>query len=78
MMSVKTLQSCSEDALTDTPTRERGQWLGDAVAVGMETISVVFNDLSLIRRGLVQAAYCQREDGMVAGLYPGQNTYVSS
>ena len=28
MMGVRTLQSCSEDALTDTPTRERGQWLG--------------------------------------------------
>jgi alpha-L-rhamnosidase len=78
LMSVNTLQACCEDALTDTPTRERGQWLGDAVAVGMETISVSFNDLSLIRRSLVQAAYCRREDGLAAGLYPGQNTYVSS
>lgn len=77
-MSVNTLRACSEDALTDTPTRERGQWLGDAVAVGMETTSVSFNDLRLIRRSLVQAAYCRREDGLAAGLYPGQNMYVSS
>lgn len=77
-MGVSTLQACSEDALTDTPTRERGQWLGDAVAVGLETLSVSFGDLSLIRRSLIQAAQCSRSDGMVAGLYPGQNLYLSS
>ncbi len=78
LMGLHTLQACSEDALTDTPTRERGQWLGDAVAVGMETLSVSFGDLSLIRRGLLQASHCRSPEGMVSGLYPGQNGYLSS
>lgn len=77
-MGVTTLQSCSEDALTDTPTRERGQWLGDAVAVGMETLSIGFGDLALIRRSLEQAAQCSQPDGMIAGCYPGQVIPVSS
>ncbi|GAA3413707.1 hypothetical protein ACFFNY_32355 [Paenibacillus hodogayensis] len=75
---VETLQSCSEDALTDTPTRERGQWLGDAVAVGMETLSVAYGDLNLIRRSLEQAALCRFDDGMIVGCYPGQIIPVSS
>lgn len=78
MMGMHTLRACSEDALTDTPTRERGQWLGDAVAVGMETLSVSFGDLTLIRRGLLQAAYCRSPEGLVCGLYPGQNGFLSS
>ncbi|WP_164821456.1 alpha-L-rhamnosidase-related protein [Paenibacillus koleovorans] len=77
-LGVETLQSCSEDALTDTPTRERGQWLGDAVAVGVETLSVAYGDLSLIRRSLEQAALCRRDDGMIVGCYPGQIIPVSS
>ncbi|MBO9610289.1 MAG: family 78 glycoside hydrolase catalytic domain [Paenibacillaceae bacterium] len=75
---VETLQACSEDALTDTPTRERGQWLGDAVAVGMETLGVAYGDLSLIRRSLEQAALSRRDDGMIMGCYPGQIIPVSS
>lgn len=75
---VETLRSCSEDALTDTPTRERGQWLGDAVAVGMETLGVAYGDLSLIRRSLEQAALSRRDDGMIMGCYPGQIIPVSS
>ncbi|MCU6709129.1 hypothetical protein M6D81_10440 [Paenibacillus sp. J5C_2022] len=77
-MCVETLQSCSEDALTDTPTRERGQWLGDAVAVGMEVLEAAYGDLSLIRRSLEQAVLCRRDDGMIPGCYPGQIIPVSS
>ncbi len=77
-MCVETLQSCSEDALTDTPTRERGQWLGDAVAVGLEVMGAAYGDLTLIRRSLEQAALCRRSDGMIVGCYPGQIIPVSS
>jgi alpha-L-rhamnosidase len=77
-MSVDTLQSCSEDALTDTPVRERGQWMGDAVAVGLETMAIAYGDMSLIKRGLRQAAQCKRGDGLIPALYPGQHIYLSS
>lgn len=73
-----TLRACSEDALVDTPTRERGQWTGDAAVVGLEATSVVYGDLSLIRRSLRQAAACRRADGPIAGMCPGQDVYVTS
>ncbi len=75
---VRTLRACAEDAITDCPTRERGQWLGDVVNVGLATAAVAYPDLRLLRRGLVQAAECARPDGMVASLYPGHRTYLSS
>lgn len=75
---VETHRACAEDALTDNPTRERGQWAGDVVTVGMDIAAVAFNDLRLCRRGLVQAAQCARHDGLVAGMYPGQGIFLTT
>ena len=70
-VGVETYRACSEDALTDNPTRERGQWLGDAATVGLHIAAVAYHDLRLARRSLVHAAHCARADGLVAGLTPG-------
>jgi len=75
---VDTHRACAEDALTDTPTRERGQWAGDVVTVGMEIAGVAFADLRLCRRGLHQCAQSARADGLVAGMCPGQDIYLST
>jgi len=75
---VETHRACAEDALTDTPTRERGQWAGDVVTVGMEIAGVAFADLRLCRRGLHQCAQSARADGLVAGMCPGQDIYLST
>ncbi|HEY0827769.1 MAG TPA: family 78 glycoside hydrolase catalytic domain [Bacilli bacterium] len=75
---VNTMHACSEDALVDTPVRERGQWVGDAVTSGMDSLHISFGDLSLVRRGLLQASYCSREDGLAAALHPCQMTYIGS
>lgn len=74
---VETLKSCSEDAIIDNPTRERGQWTGD-LTIGLDTTSVAFNDLALCKRGLIQSAQCARNDGLVSGMSPGQNIFISS
>lgn len=75
-VGVETYRSCTEDALIDNPTRERGQWVGDVASVGMAISSVAFHDLRLCRRALVQAAQCPREDGLVAGMSPGGCVYL--
>lgn len=75
---VETYKACSEDALIDNPTRERGQWLGDVGIVGIEIGAAAFSDLSIIRRGLVQSAQCADEAGLVAGLCPGGEAFMSS
>ena len=77
-VGVATHLACSEDSLADNPTRERGQWAGDVVGVGMDVAAVAFSDLRLFRRGLVQCAECARDDGMVAGLCPGGVAYLST
>lgn len=77
-MGVETLRSCCEDAVIDTPTRERGQWIGDAAAIGMEILGVSFGELDLIRRSLQQASYRRRDDGLAAGLCPGQEAYLTT
>ena len=69
LAGVETYRACSEDAIIDNPTRERGQWTGDAV-VGMETASVAYDDLRLARRALVSAVRGARTDGLVSGLTP--------
>lgn len=76
LTGVETYRACAEDALIDNPTRERGQWTGDVVTVGMEIASAAYADLRLCRRGLVQSAQCAREDGMIAGLCPGGACYL--
>jgi len=75
---IETYRACAEDALTDNPTRERGQWVGDVASVGSAIASVAYHDLRLCRRALVQAALCAREDGLVAGLMPGGRIYMST
>jgi hypothetical protein len=77
-VGVETHRACSEDALTDNPTRERGQWAGDVVTVGMDIAAAGFNDLRMCRRGLVQCAQSARDDGLVAGMCPGQNIFLST
>ncbi len=72
---IETYRACSEDAITDNPTRERGQWTGDAF-VGMETASVAYTDLRLARRSLVQAVQRARSDGMVSALSPGMEEFA--
>jgi hypothetical protein len=74
---IETLRGCAEDAVIDNPTRERGQWAGD-VAVGLEIAACGFDDLRLLRRGLVQCAQSARDDGLVAGMCPGQNIFLST
>lgn len=75
-VGVETYRACSEDALTDNPTRERGQWLGDAAGVGIEIAAVSYHDLSLIRRSLVQAVQSSRKDGLVAGMSTGDPIFL--
>ncbi|MBP9912365.1 MAG: hypothetical protein KBF26_03045 [Opitutaceae bacterium] len=77
-VGVETHRACAEDAITDNPTRERGQWAGDVVTVGMDVAAVAFADLRLCRRSLVQCAQCAREDGIVAGLCPGGVGYLTT
>ncbi len=78
LTGVETYRACTEDALVDNPTRERGQWTGDVVSAGLGIASVAYADLRLCRRGLVQSAWCARGDGMVAGLCPGGAAYLST
>ncbi|MFI4911993.1 MAG: hypothetical protein ACIAQZ_10045 [Sedimentisphaeraceae bacterium JB056] len=75
---IVTFKACTEDAVTDNPTRERGQWTGDVVSVGMEIARVGFKDLSIFKRALIQAAQSRNKEGLVAGMSPGASIYVSS
>ena len=77
-VGVETYRACSEDALVDNPTRERGQWTGDVVTVGMDICSVAYADLAPLRRGLVQSAWCARTDGLISGMCPGGLIFLSS
>lgn len=77
-VGIETHRACTEDAITDNPTRERGQWTGDVVTVGMDIAAAAFGDLRLCRRSLVQCALCARDDGMVAGLCPGGTAFLTT
>ncbi|MCF7864735.1 MAG: hypothetical protein K9L89_08100 [Kiritimatiellales bacterium] len=77
-VGVETLRSCSEDAITDNPTRERGQWLGDAVGAGMDILAVSYADMRPLRRGLLQAAQCAGGDGMIPAIFPGTRAFLPS
>ena len=77
-VGVETLRSCSEDVITDNPTRERGQWLGDAVGAGMDILACSYSDMRPLKRGLIQAAQCAGEDGMVPAVFPGTRTFLPS
>lgn len=77
-VGIETLRGCAEDAVIDNPTRERGQWTGDVVTVGLEITAAGWSDLRLLRRALVHSAYCARRDGLIAGLTPGHISYLCS
>lgn len=77
-VGVETVRACSEDAMVDCPTRERGQWTGDVASVASEIVAAAFGDLRLTRRALVQAAQAARSDGLVAGVGPGDPGYLST
>lgn len=77
-VGVETVHSCSDDALTDNPTRERGQWVGDYIPTGMRIVNAAYRDNSLIRRALVQAAQSAFEDGMIQAQSPGHASYIPS
>ena len=78
MTGVHTFQACSEDSVIDNPTRERGQWIGDTLSVGLANAAAAFSDLGLLRKALFQAAECARADGLVAGLCPGTVGFLST
>jgi hypothetical protein len=77
-VGVETVRACSEDALVDCPTRERGQWTGDVASVATRIAAYAFGDIKLSRRALVQAAQAARTDGLVAGLGPSEPGYLST
>jgi hypothetical protein len=77
-VGVETHRGCAEDAIIDNPTRERGQWAGDVVTVGLDIAAAAFADLRLARRGFVQCAQCARPDGLVAGLCPGGSDHLTT
>ncbi|MCC5876477.1 MAG: hypothetical protein JJU11_09700 [Candidatus Sumerlaeia bacterium] len=70
---VETLRACAEDAIVDTPVRERGQWTGDTLSVGLELVTTLYEDHRLIARAMRQIAQCAREDGLLPALTPGAN-----
>lgn len=77
-VGVQTLQSCAEDAITDNPSRERGQWLGDAVGPGMDILAVAYSDWRPLVRGLRQAAQCAAPDGLIPAIFPGTREFLPS
>lgn len=76
-LGINTLRACAEDAVIDNPTRERGQWTGD-VLLSMFITAAGYNDLRLFKRGIRQSAFCAQPDGLVAGLNPGGEAYLST
>lgn len=68
-IGIDSVRACAEDGVIDNPTRERGQWTGDAAAA-IEPWAVGWSDLRVVRRSLTQAALDARADGMVSGLSP--------
>lgn len=77
-LGVDTYRACSEDAIVDCPTRERGQWTGDIVNGEMQSAAAAYSDLRLVRRALLHAAWCARDDGLVAGLTPSGPAYITT
>lgn len=73
---VETLRACAEDSIVDTPHRERGQWIGDSLSVGMDIAAVAFPDLSLFKRIIRQSAWSADSRGMVAGMCSGECIYL--
>jgi len=72
----ETFRSCSEDVITDNPTRERGQWIGDALSIGIEINAVGSGDLRLVKRSLKTAPLSADSLGRIPGLYPGIREFL--
>lgn len=64
-----------EDAYTDCPWRERGQWWGDARVEALVNY-YAFGDLKLIRRGLRMIAQSQTAEGWTKGIHPTDWSYA--
>ena len=64
-----TVELNMDDSYTDCPWRERGEWWGDARVEALVNY-YAFGDQELIRRGILQIGESQRDDGLVAGIYP--------
>lgn len=77
-IGIETHRACAEDAIIDNPTRERGQWTGDVVSVGMDIAAAGYSDLRLFRRALIQSAQSARQDGLISSLSPGQTVYLTT
>lgn len=72
----ETLRSCAEDVISDNPTREHGQWIGDALSVGIEINAAGSGDLRLVKRSLRTAPHCVDAEGRIPGLFPGIREYL--
>jgi len=70
-----TVQLNMEDAYTDCPWRERGQWWGDARIQALVNY-YAFGDFALIRRGIRTVAQSQDADGWTRGIYPTDWSYA--
>lgn len=70
-----TVQLNMEDAYTDCPWRERGQWWGDARIQALVNY-YAFGDLALIRHGLRTIAHSQDAEGWTRGIYPTDWSYA--
>ena len=77
-VGVDTLRACSEDAVIDNPTRERGQWTGDVLTAGLEIAASAFDDYGIFDSAIRQSAYCANDEGLIAGLCPGGIGYLST
>jgi alpha-L-rhamnosidase len=70
-----TVQLNMEDAYTDCPWRERGQWWGDARVQALVNY-YAFGDLALIRYGLRTMGHSQDAEGWTRGIYPTDWCYA--
>lgn len=70
-----TVQLNMEDAYTDCPWRERGQWWGDARIQALVNY-YAFGDRDLIRYGHRLVAWSQDAEGWTRGIYPTDFPYA--
>ena len=66
-----TVQLNMDDAFTDCPWRERGQYMGDARVEGLVSF-YAFGDSLLLKRCLRQMGQSQTGDGLTYGVYPAE------
>jgi hypothetical protein len=76
-VGIETARAAASDAMIDS-IRERAQWTGDTLTVGLELGGVGWHDLALFRQAIYHAAECANADGLVAGCSPGDVIYLST